>query len=106
MHEAIFIRTTNGIFTKVDTCEIVLLEATTGCVKILTAKADYLVNSPLHQLEEILPAPHFCRVNRSCIVGMDHVRGFSMETVFIPGKELPIGKTYAARFFERVKVVL
>mgnify|MGYP000420922010 CR=1 FL=1 len=106
MHEAIFIRTSNGVFTKVDSAEIVLLEASTGYVKIQTAKADYLVNSTLHQLEEMLPAIHFCRVNRSCIVCMDHVSGFTMETVFISDKELALGKGYAAVFFERVKVVL
>ncbi|RFM33161.1 LytR/AlgR family response regulator transcription factor [Chitinophaga silvisoli] len=106
MHEAIFIRTSNGVFTKVDSAEIVLLEASTGCVKILTTKAHYLVNSTLQQLEEMLPKAHFCRVNRSCIVCMDHVSGFTMETVFISDKELALGKGYAARFFERVKVVL
>ncbi|SFW91077.1 LytTR family DNA-binding domain-containing protein [Chitinophaga sancti] len=106
MHEDIFIRKTNGLFTKVNSREMVLLEACGGCVRIVTSSVAYLVNSTLAQLEEILPAAHSCRVNRSYVVGMDYVMEFSMETVFILDKELALGKTYAPRFFERIKVIL
>lgn len=105
MHECLFIRKTNAFFTRVDSRIILWIEASGGCSKIVTTEGNYLVNSTLSQLEEILPTAHFCRVNRSCVIGMEHVSGFTPETVLILDREMPLGKAYAAVFFESVKVV-
>ncbi|WP_343694004.1 LytTR family DNA-binding domain-containing protein [Chitinophaga sp.] len=105
MHEDLFIRKSNGLFMKVDTRVILMAEASGGCSKIITHEGVYLVNSTLTQLEEILPSAHFCRVNRSCIAGMAHITRFSVETVFIVDREVPLAKAYREHFFEKVKVV-
>jgi len=105
MMEQFFIRKANGMFMKVDTEAIVCVEACGGCSKIITGGEHHLVNSTLNQLEEILPAADFCRVNRSCIVGIGHIGSFNLESIFIGEREVPLGKMYAEKFFERVKVV-
>lgn len=105
MHEYLFIRKPDGLFTKVDSRVIVLAEASGGYAKIITTDRYYLVNSTLSQVEEILPAAHFCRVNRSCVVGIEHMSGFTVESVFILDREVPLAKGYAERFFGLVKVV-
>lgn len=105
MYEHLFIRKTNGLFVKVDSRAIVYVEASGGCSKIVTTSGHHLVNSTLSQLEEILPAAIFCRVNRSCIVGMVHIDSFTHESIFIADREIPLGKSYAAVFFQMVKIV-
>jgi two-component system LytT family response regulator len=105
MHEDLFIRKNNGLFMKVDSRIIVMAEACGGCSKIITTDDVYLVNSTLTQLEEIFPQAHFCRVNRSCVAGMAHITGFSVESVFILNREVPLAKAYREYFLEKVKVV-
>jgi|GEM_PF-2700244 len=106
MHEDLFIRKANGLFMKVDSRIIILAEASGGCSKIVTKEGGYLVNSTLTQLEEILPAAHFCRVNRSCIAGMDYITGFSADTILILDREVPLVKAYRTHFLEKVKIVI
>lgn len=106
MHEDLFIRKANGLFMKVDSRVIIMAEARGGCAQIITTEGVYVVNSTLTQLEEILPAAHFCRVNRSCITGMAHITSFSAESVFILDQEVPLAKAYREHFLEKVKVVI
>lgn len=106
MMKQFFIRKANGVFVKIDTRDIICVEASGGCSKIVTSGVHHIVNSTLSQWEEILPAADFCRVNRSCIVGIGHINSFNLELIFVGEREVPLGKGYAERFFERVKVVL
>lgn len=105
MDDFLFVKQSNGLFTRVDSQGIVLVEACGGCSKIVTTGRHYLVNSTLGELEGILPEAHFCRVNRSCLVGMGHISGFTVESIYILDKEVALTKAYAEKFFERVKVV-
>jgi len=45
-------------------------------------------------LEEKLPADSFLRIHKSFIVSMSRIEAFTAHTIEVPGKELPIGRSY------------
>jgi DNA-binding LytR/AlgR family response regulator len=49
----------------------------------------------LKGIQEKLPSKEFIRIHRSYIIPIAKVEKFSKSKVFVAGKELPIGTSYA-----------
>jgi DNA-binding LytR/AlgR family response regulator len=53
-----------------------------------------MVHQTISYMEEQLPANQFLRIHRSFIIRMDQIDGWSTTNIDLPGKQLPIGRTY------------
>lgn len=103
MQDFVFLKT--GVDNwKVDYNDITHIEALNKYVQIFTRQQvnPFLVLFSLSQLEKLLPADFFCRIHRSYIVSLQHIVRFNTETVYLAGRELPIGKHYRGNIEARV----
>lgn len=94
---------TNGRLINIPAGEIQLLEAYSNYIKVFTTIQTYpfLVRNGIDEAELKLPAKYFCRVHRSYIVGLRHVKQIYDYTIRIGSKEIPLAKTYSAIFLSR-----
>ena len=55
------------------------------------------------EVEKRLPQERFCRVNKSSIIGLDHLEFVERDLVKVGEEEITIGMTYRRSFFSRMK---
>lgn len=65
---------TRDRYKLVDYDEVVCIEVEERSVRLYTKERSYLLNHTLDTFERKLPQDKFFRVNRSCIIGLQHVR--------------------------------
>ncbi|RMG64540.1 MAG: DNA-binding response regulator [Bacteroidetes bacterium] len=65
---------TRDRYKLIDYEEIVCIEVEERSVRLFTADKSYLLNHTLDTFERKLPQDMFFRVNRSCIIGLGHVK--------------------------------
>ncbi len=65
---------TRDRYKLVDYTEVVCIEVEERSVRLFTKEKSYLLNHTLDTFEKKLPADQFFRVNRSCIIGLKHVK--------------------------------
>ena len=65
---------TRDRYKLVDYAEVVCIEVEERSVRLFTKERSYLLNHTLDTFERKLPADQFFRVNRSCIIGLKHVK--------------------------------
>jgi len=65
---------TRDRYKLVDYSEVVCIEVEERSVRLFTKERSYLLNHTLDTFERKLPADMFFRVNRSCIIGLKHVK--------------------------------
>jgi DNA-binding LytR/AlgR family response regulator len=106
MNNSLFIRKNEGLFTRVDSRVVILVEASGGWSKIITKEGVYLVSSTLSQLEEQLPVALFCRVSRTYIAALEHISSFTAHSVRILDRDIPLSGSYAEKLFSRVNIIL
>ncbi|WPV63928.1 LytTR family DNA-binding domain-containing protein [Chitinophaga sp. LS1] len=102
----LFVRKSKGLFTKVSSQVVILVEASGGCSRIITREGTYLVSSNLSQLEEQLPVALFCRVHRSYIVALESITSVTENSVKVLDREIPLSRTYAEQLFSRLLIIL
>jgi two-component system LytT family response regulator len=89
----IFYRTANR-YTKVNLSDILYIEASKNYCKVCTTQRSFLVLITLKQIAAALPEGEFLRIHRSFLVSLGHVTAFDRRTVYLAGKQLPLGETY------------
>ncbi|ASB49809.1 LytR/AlgR family response regulator transcription factor [Alkalitalea saponilacus] len=82
--------------------QILFIEALDNYVKIHTAKRNYLTLQNLKHFSKRLNGD-FVRVHKSYIVAVSKIEYFSRDQLRINGREIPIGRSYAQNFHEKVK---
>lgn len=65
---------TRDRYKLVDYTEVVCIEVEERSVRLYTKEKSYLLNHTLDTFERKLPSDMFFRVNRSCIIGLKHVK--------------------------------
>jgi DNA-binding LytR/AlgR family response regulator len=105
MTENLFVKKSKGLFTKVSSRVVILVEASGGCSRIITSEGNYLVSSTLSQLEEQLPVALFCRVHRSYIVALEHITSVTENSVVVLDREIPLSRAYVENLFSRLIVI-
>ncbi|MEL6850262.1 MAG: LytTR family DNA-binding domain-containing protein [Bacteroidota bacterium] len=65
---------TRDRYKLVDYTEVVCIEVEERSVRLYTKEKSYLLNHTLDTFERKLPQDQFFRVNRSCIIGLKHVK--------------------------------
>lgn len=75
---------------------------------IYTAKDVYETSLRLYELEEQLPKADFFRANKSCIIGMRHIRSIKADIdgrlllTMVSGEKLWVSRQYAAEFRRKI----
>jgi DNA-binding LytR/AlgR family response regulator len=65
---------TRDRYKLIDYSEVVCIEVEERSVRLFTKDKSYLLNHTLDTFERKLPLDQFFRVNRSCIIGLKHVK--------------------------------
>ncbi len=84
----------NKKVVKVHLCEILFIEGLSEYVQIHTEKRKIITKTSMIHMEDKLPTNHFLRIHKSYIVSMPKIEAFTANTVEVPKKELPIGRSY------------
>jgi DNA-binding LytR/AlgR family response regulator len=91
-------------FVKVDTENIVMVEASGNYVNVVTPQHKYAILSPLNAFYDQIQTinPGFARIHRSYIINLSHLDSFDHLHAMIGDLELPIGKSFRDEFFRKV----
>ncbi len=84
----------NKKVVKVYLNEIVYVEGLSEYVQIYTAKKKIITKTSMTNMEEKLPDAGFMRIHKSYIVSLSKIEAFTSSSIEVPGKELPIGRSY------------
>lgn len=106
MNDNLFIRQNEGLFTRVDSRVVILVEASGGWSKIITQEGVLLVRSTLSQLEEQLPVALFCRVHRTYIVALEHISSFTAGSLRILDRDIPLSRSFAEKLFSKLTIIM
>ena len=93
----------NGIVHKVDSDNILYMEAYGNYVKIYLKEGKLLSLKSLTRYEGMLREASFIRIHKSYLINIACVQSFSSQSVFIQGIEVPIGKLYKKSVLEQLK---
>jgi two-component system LytT family response regulator len=99
----IFIKTDGkNKFQKLFLDEILYVESLQNYVCIHTLKQQIITHSSLKNVIESLPENNFLQIHKSFVIALKQIESTDSFSVFINGKELPIGATFKDAFFERI----
>lgn len=100
----IFVKSESQL-VKINTKEILCIEALADYVEIYTLKNKFIVHSTMKGIEKKLPANDFMRVHRSFIIRLDKIESIDENTVIIKDKLIPIGGSYRKKLMEQINLV-
>jgi len=105
--ESIIFVKSNSRLVKVETKNILFVEALKDYVVINTNDAKYTIHSTMKDIEKKLPEAEFQRIHRSYIVRLDKILTIEQPNVIIEGgkKLLPIGGSYKESLFKRINLI-
>jgi DNA-binding LytR/AlgR family response regulator len=72
-------------------------------LEIHTRERTHVLRSTLSNFLEKLPEDRFVRIHRSFAVQIGHVERWNRTSVWVRGKELPVGRTYQSGLMERLQ---
>ena len=90
---------------KVPLSDIIYVEAHKEYVVIHTRESRIKSKMRLSVLEQMLPDTLFQRTHRSFIVSIDHLTSYDQSFVELPGKFIPIGKSYRQPFNKAIEKI-
>ena len=88
-----FIKCNNG-YEKIFYDSILFIEACQNYSSIHTAGEKFMTLTPMHSLEEQLPAGGFLRIHKSYIVAIGKIRSLTGNEVTVGQTRLPVSKHY------------
>lgn len=102
--EFIFVKTDGkNKFQKVLLSDMLYVESLQNYVCIHTSKEQIITHSSLKNVVESLPGNDFIQIHKSYVVALKHIESTDSFSVFMNGKELPIGATFKEAFFEKIE---
>lgn len=104
-HDAYFFVKTNHRMEKVPLQEILYIESMREYVSIQLKSRRFVVHQTMNAMEEKLSLPHFMRIHRSYIIGLNHIQTIMGNVLNINGKEIPIGGSYRKSFFDQIEML-
>ncbi len=79
---------------KVHLNEILYIEGLSEYVQIYTENKKIITKTSMTNMEDKLPNADFMRIHKSFIVSLAKIEAFTSSSIEVPGKELPIGRSY------------
>lgn len=99
----IFVKTDGkNKFQKLLLEEILYVESLQNYICIHTKKQQIITHSSLKNIIESLPERNFIQIHKSYVIALKQIESTDSFSVFINGKELPIGATFKDAFFYRI----
>lgn len=95
----------SGALVKINSGEILWIEALENYIIINTTKDKYTVHMTMKALEDKLPAEEFIRVHRSYIVRKDKIESITEDVIVIGKKLIPVGRTYKKELNKNIKLL-
>lgn len=90
-------------FVRINTSEILFVQAQGNYVKIHTLQGAIMVYQPLGELEEVLLSPAFARIHKSYIAAINKVELVENHEVHIGGNILPVSESYRDAFYQLIR---
>lgn len=105
--ESVIFVKSNSRLVKVETKNIMFVEALKDYVVINTNDSKYTIHSTMKDIEKKLPHAEFQRIHRSYIVRLDKILAIEQPNIVIEGgkKLLPIGGSYKEELFKRINLI-
>jgi DNA-binding LytR/AlgR family response regulator len=100
--ENIFIKV-NLKMVRIDTKDIMFVEALSDYVNLNTSKGKYTIHSTMKALEEALPSKHFFRVHNSFIIRLDKIASIEDSCLIINETLIPISRSKMKSLLQRLK---
>ncbi len=88
---------------KLHLCDINYVEGLSEYVQIHTTKKKIITKTSMTNMQAKLPDTGFIRIHKSFIVSMGKIEAFTAHSIDVPGKELPIGRSYKNSVLEALK---
>ncbi|WP_321375232.1 response regulator transcription factor [uncultured Draconibacterium sp.] len=79
---------------KVHLNDILYVEGLSEYVQIYTTDKKIITKTSMTNMAEKLPENSFMRIHKSFIVSLSKIEAFTSSSIEVPGKELPIGRSY------------
>lgn len=94
----------NKKVVKVHLSEILYVEGLSEYVQIYTNQKKIITKTSMTNMSEKLPDTSFVRIHKSYIVSLSKVEAFTASSIEVPGKELPIGRSYKNSVLEMLQM--
>jgi DNA-binding LytR/AlgR family response regulator len=102
--EFVFVRD-NGILKKINSDDILYLEAMGDYVKVFTSQKFHIVHATLKSIEEKLPSSKFMRVHRSYIIALNKIDYIEEGVISINGTAIPVADAYRTTLNNRLNLL-
>jgi DNA-binding LytR/AlgR family response regulator len=89
---------------KVYLSDILYVEGLSEYVQIYTENRKIITKASMNHMADKLPDSAFMRIHKSYIVSLTKIEAFTNSSVEVPGKELPIGRSYKNSVIEALQV--
>ena len=80
---------------RISLANILYVQSMGNYMQFVLSEEKILSRLTMQETEALLPADHFVRIHRSYLVASSKVQRIERDSVFIGGKELPVGAGYA-----------
>ena len=101
IRQSLFVRV-NGRYKKIQSDEILFIEASGSYVHIQTLAERYTLSQNLAHFQRKTPLANLIRIHRSYIVNVNKVDSFDESSVFIQNHKLPISDNHKEEFHARI----
>ncbi|MBD0276397.1 MAG: LytTR family DNA-binding domain-containing protein [Bacteroidota bacterium] len=102
--EFVFVKD-NGVLKRINTDDILYLEAMGDYVKVHTPQRFHVLHSTLKAIEEKLSSQKFVRVHRSYIVSLNKIDSIQEGTILIGKASIPIADTYRTALHKKLNLL-
>jgi DNA-binding LytR/AlgR family response regulator len=96
----------DGKYIRINISDIIYVEALKNYIRILTETGNYMALISMRQLEEELPEQEFCRIHRSFLVSLAHVKSFDNEMLYLEKISLPVSPAYKNLLQGKVRLLI
>ncbi len=104
MDEAFIYMKENKKVLKVHLSEILYVEGLSEYVQIYTDSRKIITKCSMNHMADKLPDSNFMRIHKSYIVSLSRIEAFTSSSIEVPGKELPIGRSYKNSVIEALQI--
>lgn len=94
----------NKKVVKLHLSEILYVEGLSEYVQIYTNDKKIITKTSMTNMSDKLPEDNFIRIHKSYIVSLSKIEAFTSSSIEVPGKELPIGRSYKNSVLEVLRV--
>lgn len=101
IHQTLFVKS-NGRFNKINSNDILFVEASGSYVHIQTIAQRFTLSQNLAQFQRKTPLSFLVKIHRSYIVNMNKVDSFDEAFVFIENHKIPLSENHRKEFLDKI----